>query len=325
MLTALLWFALSPALAAAPAALPPSCWLQDAAQVADSTTLLLCDQGMILAGRAGGPWTALRLPENQNLRAMHFMDRERGLVAGDRGLVLLTEDGGRSWRRVATGTEQNLTAVFALGEDIWIGSSGGLILHSADGGKSWSRQPTYTNLPVESIFFLDRNRGWAVGWSGLVLLTRDGGQSWRQASLPGVWERLSSVYFEDPDNGWACGMYGLLLRTTDGGESWQRVEVPVKSWITSIVVDSQGVVWASAEYSLLSSADRGAHWKVEPVNTLAALSRLVRSEGGIMAFGPGLVMIRRQSSDGWSRLEIEEILRNAALGKPREAEQRLHS
>jgi len=325
MLTALFWFILSSALTAATPALPSSCWLQDAAQVGDSTTLLLCDQGVILAGRADEPWTALRLPENQNLRAMYFLDRERGIVTGDRGLVLLTEDGGRSWRRVVAGVEQNLTAVFALGEDIWIGSSGGLILHSADGGRSWSRQPTYNNLPIESIFFYDRNRGWAVGWSGLILLTRDGGRSWLQINLPGVWERLSSVYFEDPENGWACGMYGLVLRTSDGGESWQRVQVPVKSWITSIVVDSDGILWAAAEYALLSSADRGTHWKVEPVNTQAALTRLVRAAGGIMAFGPGLVMTRRSGAEGWSRLEVEEILRNATLGKPRETEQRLHS
>ena len=55
----------------------------------------------------------------------------------------------------------------------------GLILHTENGGKTWQRQESYTGNFLDDVFFISETEGWIVGKEGLVLHTKDGGQNWR--------------------------------------------------------------------------------------------------------------------------------------------------
>ena len=82
---------------------------------------------------------------------------------------------------------------------------------------------------LHDVFFLDAERGWAVGDRGTICHTTDGGRSWHLQSA-GVDCPLHSVYFIDARSGWAVGGYthpfthtgtGVVLITDDGGRSWK--------------------------------------------------------------------------------------------------------
>ena len=84
---------------------------------------------------------------------------------------------------------------------------------------------------VRDIFFLDADRGWAVGDRGVLLRTSDGGRNWQLSDSP-VNCRLESVHFVDEAHGWAVGGWthpythqttGVVLATRDGGQRWERV------------------------------------------------------------------------------------------------------
>ena len=49
---------------------------------------------------------------------------------------------------------------------------------------------------LTDVFFLDVDRGWAVGDRGVILTTEDGGRRWRVADCP-VNCRLEAVFFID--------------------------------------------------------------------------------------------------------------------------------
>jgi photosystem II stability/assembly factor-like uncharacterized protein len=56
-----------------------------------------------------------------------------------------------------------------------------VILYTADGAQSWTDQVLPSGAPLsgsglEDVFFLDDNRGWAVGDQGLILHTATGGR-----------------------------------------------------------------------------------------------------------------------------------------------------
>jgi photosystem II stability/assembly factor-like uncharacterized protein len=54
-------------------------------------------------------------------------------------------------------------------------------LNSTDGGVSWNRQGEgLSSENLNSIFFLNREKGWAVGDNGTVLMTSDGGNVWER-------------------------------------------------------------------------------------------------------------------------------------------------
>jgi len=81
------------------------------------------------------------------------------------------------------------------------------------------------------VFFLDRERGWAVGDRGTIWRTENGGMEWelQEAHVGCV---LRSIFFVDPQNGWVVGGWthpythkstAVILRTKDGGRRWTPV------------------------------------------------------------------------------------------------------
>lgn len=272
---------------------------------------LLCENGIALRRGETGDWETIRIQLPGRLRAVHFVTPDRGFVAGDSGLILGTSDGGKTWRRFEVGTRENLTAVQAVGDKIWVAGFGGVVLHSDDNGGTWKPQRTFTTRPVESLYFLDENRGWAAGWSGLLLRTTDGGNSWQQLSLPGVRETLSSVGFRDAQNGWVVGMYGMMLRTRDGGATWQRQPVATRSWLTSMDFGLDGTAWVAAEYQLLRSDDGGETWQSLPQDSAMAVTRVVAERDSVFAFGPGFMLSRSRGESAWLRTNLHELVKSA--------------
>jgi photosystem II stability/assembly factor-like uncharacterized protein len=111
----------------------------------------------------------------------------RAVAVGQGGLVLLSRDSaGARWGNAdlklppAVRGSWDFHAVHWVNDNIWaVGRPGSAILHSPDQGRTWSMLPTKQVLPLNGVFFLNAQRGWAVGEFGAILSTTDGGQSWR--------------------------------------------------------------------------------------------------------------------------------------------------
>lgn len=106
----------------------------------------------------------------------------------------------------------------------------------ADQELSWVAQSSGVLARLSSVFFVDRERGWAVGSNGTLLATEDGGKQWRRAPVPERQrkEALRDVWLFKDERGCLLGEYGLVNR--GGGVNW------------------------SERVFLLFSADRGANW-----------------------------------------------------------------
>ena len=63
---------------------------------------------------------------------------------------------------------------------------------------SWVRQKAGTMAWLRSVFFLDHNRGWAVGSKGTLLKTVDGGLNWKPAATPTT-AIVRDIFFLDED------------------------------------------------------------------------------------------------------------------------------
>jgi len=95
---------------------------------------------------------------------------------------------------------------------------------------------------LTDVFFLDPDRGWAVGDRGVIWSTSDGGRRW-QLQASGVTCRLESIHFVDRQNGWIVGgrsrpysphSIGVVLRTTDGGRHWSLVSRLQLPWLRKV-------------------------------------------------------------------------------------------
>ncbi|MBC7839500.1 MAG: hypothetical protein H7Y39_12800, partial [Nitrospiraceae bacterium] len=69
---------------------------------------------------------------------------------------------------------------FRRAEQGWAVGSSGTILKTVDGGKKWKKIASGTTASLSAVFFFDEKQGWAVGANGTILRSQDGGNTWHQ-------------------------------------------------------------------------------------------------------------------------------------------------
>lgn len=133
-----------------------------------------------------------------------------------------------------------LDGVYVDGRLVVVGQHG-IVLISDDEGRSWTQKQSGTRAALTGVYFHDRSTGWVVGHDAIILRTRDGGESWEQVNFdPDDQRPLFDVWFDDATSGFAIGAYGLLLATTDGGSNWESRELIPQPWPDLASVDSAG-------------------------------------------------------------------------------------
>jgi photosystem II stability/assembly factor-like uncharacterized protein len=210
------------------------------------------------------------------LDALAFWDKQHGIALSDpvggQLFILTTDDGGRTWARVAatgaTAVLPNEGAFAASGTclivqgsaSVWIGTGGASrarVFRSSDRGRSWSvaDTPIHAGNAASGIFsvaFSDARHGVAVGGEyskpkeafDNVALTSDGGQTWRLAHGPLPPGYMSGVAFIPGTEGRSLVAVGLAGTATshDGGESWTMVDTVAYN---SVVFASRTDGWAA--------------------------------------------------------------------------------
>ncbi len=110
----------------------------------------------------------------------------------------------------------------------WVSGDKGTILHTKDGGKTWEAQlggdPAAADPKIERLRFFDERHGWAIKDKKLLATTE--GENWEEiAPLP---QRMGDFVFVSPTDGFAAAGQTQYLhephnifRTQDGGRTWK--------------------------------------------------------------------------------------------------------
>lgn len=178
----------------------------------------------------------------------------------------------------------------------------GLVIRSEDGGKTWNQREVPVSVSLTAVRFSDAMFGVAVGHGGIVLITRDAGERWtkvldgRQAArlvLESAQARVHAapqdsaaqqaltearrlvadgpdkpffdVHFFDREQGLVIGAYNLALQTRDGGRSWQnlanRWDNPEGLHLHALRVQGERLLIVGERGLALFSEDRGATFR----------------------------------------------------------------
>ena len=123
-------------------------------------------------------WNESRVVGGRRLNAVWFATPERGWAVGGEGVIVATEDGGRTWRPQRSGVGDDLHDVRFFDEaEGWAVGRNGATLHTRDGGRTWADAKRVTPHALERLFTVGR-RAWAVGFGGtIVALKFEGGGS----------------------------------------------------------------------------------------------------------------------------------------------------
>ena len=141
------------------------------------------------------------------------------VVAGSRGLILVSSDKGKSWKRQSIIDRDLYSLRFSPDEKVaWVVGEDGTIFRSADGGTTWSQQKSPVKDRLLKVAVIDDNSAVAVGSEGAIMYTKDAGQTWNLKRFQDL--TFFDVYMNG-QTGWTVGEFQTILHTTDGGATWQ--------------------------------------------------------------------------------------------------------
>ncbi len=237
-------------------------------------------------------------PKVYGLNDISFIDKNHGYAAGEDGVLLITKDGGNTWRIKSTGS-YNQSACFTdtlNGIVVGNGSYYPYINRTTDGGIIWRTTdpgliPGYGPNKVR---FSDKDNGWIVGGKGMLYRTTNGGKNW--ASINEKPHQFNSIYFVDENTGWAVGDSGIILHTTDGGDNWIKQYQNDSLIFNSIqAFDAQNVIIVGEKFDnghyvnsmVVITNDGGQSWQkhTDSLGALNSISFPTRNTGWIVGKG----------------------------------------
>lgn len=205
---------------------------------------------------------------------------DRLVAAGERGVIILSDDHGASWRQVPVPVSVTLTALhFPQPELGWAVGHGGTILHSSDGGETWSLQfdgndanRQYLAWSKQRVGRLEQALAEVEDEARLEELELDledarfAVEDATDAIDIGPADPFLDVRFLDASSGFAVGAYGMLYRTDNGGSDWNiaiaGIDNPYRYHYYALAVDAEGRLYLSGEAGLLYySSDSGGSWE----------------------------------------------------------------
>jgi len=243
----------------------------------------------------GSSWAVQPTPDDAHLQAIAAWDADRAVAVGNRGIVIVTVDGGRSWREivvprseVANKLMQVRTYPGGLG---WAVGEVGAVLRTADYGATWVRVLEEKDQAWNDIFFLGDD-GWMVGEFGQIMRTGDGGQNWQAVASP-IESSLMSVHFRDAANGVAVGLAGAVLVTTDGGATWNEAPRVTREHLNCVIWDGSRWVAVGDKGVYVAGEADGGGWKGGRISDqdLSWRTQIARAGDGLLLAGANLALL----------------------------------
>ncbi|ANB73014.1 hypothetical protein AYM40_12050 [Paraburkholderia phytofirmans OLGA172] len=226
---------------------------------------------------------------------------ERLVAVGEHGIILLSDDNGKTWTQASVPVSLTLTNVrFVDATNGWAVGHGGVVLHTVDGGKNWIKQldgvqaaalvheaaaaaageggedarralaaadqlvADGPDKPFLDVYFADERRGLIVGAYGLAFATEDGGKHWRSISerIPNPQGlHLYSINVSGNEL-FIAGEQGSLFRATGGWESFTRIATPYAgTYFGSLVANNNAIVVFGLRGNIYRSGDAGQTWQ----------------------------------------------------------------
>lgn len=256
----------------------------------------------------------------------------RVVAVGERGLVLVSDDGARRWRQVPTPTSVTLTAVgFADARHGYAVGHGGVVLATADGGTSWTKKLDGRRIaqleldaakhggdaaalksaerlvadgpdkPLLDLLVLDARRVLVFGAYGIALASDDGGATWQtwRARLDNPKEMHLYAVRRRGDTLLVAGEQGLLRLSADGGRSFRRLTSPYGgSFFTAELPADGEIVVAGLRGTAWRSTDGGASWMPIASPVPASITASAQRADGSLVFvnQAGMVLGRKEGA-----------------------------
>lgn len=234
------------------------------------------------------------------------------VVVGAYGVVLISKDHGKSWRRnqlagkpplidIAKCPNNSLVALDYKGR-VWL---------SRDRGEHWRARKIDSSEVPQALACDPRGTIWVVGSYSTIMSSSNGGQDWRETSLDEDLI-LTSIQFINHQQAVITGEFGAFITSADAGQSWRREgPMPNEFYPQASFFESLDAGWVvGLNGRIYHTRDRGKTWQQELAATDSPLYGITRLNNTLVSVGErGTVLFRHQAGQ-WKRLQSSDAMQN---------------
>lgn len=216
-----------------------------------------------------------------------------------------------------TSISEPLSSVFFVsGKEGYVGGYKGGLYKTNDSAKTWIALSSPVKLPIYSLFFLNPEKGFAVGGQndcggsgcilpgGFILRTLNGGETWTQVYTPTDKIEISSIFFTDALNGFCVGD-NVIFKTTNAGQNWSEYKIDNlggKMMEVTFVNEREGYI-ACLSDKFLKTEDGGLTWQSLSPHRNTGYYSVSEANGSIYLSGQGKILKSTDGGNSWTDLK----------------------
>ncbi len=222
--------------------------------------------------------------EDAPLRSCASASIDRLWAVGDRGLVVRSIDGGRSWSRVELPSVVNFHQVafpdsqhgFICGGFLWpvLGRSDGTIMRSDDGGETWKNPCLNTLGRITGMQAYSKDHlmvwgDWSAEHRSALLESVDGGTTFIRKETPCA--QIAAAAWLDPARGVLIDRLSRVFVTVNGRD-YRQVNLPANPLSPLRSACSDGtVIWICGDHGQLYKSTDLESWQEVQLNASSAV------------------------------------------------------
>lgn len=211
---------------------------------------------------------------------------DRLVAVGQRGHILVSGDGGTTWKQAKVPVSSDLLAVFFVNDRKgWAVGHDGVVLATADGGDTWTLQLDGKRANALVLEYLQRRIAEEPASTALKGLLDEA----KRAQEGGADKPFLDLWFADENTGYVVGAYNLIFKTTDGGKSWQpwvdRTDNP-KAFNLYAIRKAAGTLYIAGESGLVLALDaQGQRFRALEVPYKGSFFGIADGGDAVIVFG----------------------------------------
>lgn len=180
---------------------------------------------MLRSTNAGRNWQKVETGSTKALFDIAFRSDTHWMVVGQAALMLESTDGGATWKKTEDGLN-NYNAITFRGDFGIIAGNKGTIRTTTNGGVRWTGRDANIDLELTDVSIGDDSTAIITGVNGTILRSSDKGRAWEAAmiTVPISTFRVSRVRHLTRENAIATSYSGLILASYDTGLTWTPQE-----------------------------------------------------------------------------------------------------
>lgn len=221
-------------------------------------------------------WTNQNSTVDIHFQAIAAWDENRAVAVGNKGVAVVTDDGGKTWKSVETPKSEISNKLLKIhltpgGEALAVGEMG-MIIRSLDYGNTWEKLRDEQDIFFNDVIRTNENTIIIAAEAraiedpdapydpnqlvpdayGLIFTSHDNGETWQTIETDSL-NSFAAIDFRNELEGVAVGLSGTIVATLDGGDTWTHFD----SETSGIKEHLMDIAWSEHENKWIGIGNKG--------------------------------------------------------------------